>query len=311
MSVIVSTPRIFPSRIADLGFSLTAPDAFDDPVKTLWFAALESFKLESPRGMAVAIPQSTGAAETPAPADTTAFPAGDGELENTFATHALAADGSSFDPDEPLNARMRNNGTGFVPNIIAQDHDARSATFAASALMASITVPCGWHIIDDSRRTLVFEPSGRTQISLNLIRHEGRGADAVLDELEAAARDEYPAPQFIRGDYQGIHFPGVQNVSDGEQPLEQCHMLVPSPRGDAFLRARVTTVPGQLTAAGNLAELILLSVQSLPSEKMEESDGPVWWREALARRAHRRRSRRGWHRQVCLVRAGMGRACSR
>jgi len=257
-------------------FSLTAPDEFDDLARRVWFAALESFKLESPRGTSVALQpaaDSAPAVETEA----AAAPVADGEEANTFAAHALAADAASFDPGQEMNARLRNNGIGFVPNLVAQDDAALTGTFAAGALMASVTIPFGWHIMDDSRRTLVFEPSGKTQISLNLIRHEGRAADAVLDEIEAATRGEHPAPEFVRGDYQGLAFLGVRNLTVNGSQVEQYHMLRPAPCGEVFVRARITTTAEQRTAAGNLAELILLSVAALPCADREAP--PAGWRE--------------------------------
>lgn len=260
-------------------FSLTAPDLFEDVARAVWFAAVASFKLESPRGSTVPMHPPVAAEEPGAPSPAPAA-AGEGEEKSTtFASHALAADAASFDPEEETNARLRNNGIGFVPNLVSRDDAARSATFAVSALMAAVTVPYGWHIIDDSRRTLVFEPSGKTQISLNLIHHEGREVAAVLDELEANTRDEHPAPEFVRGDYQGMAFIGVRSITINDSPVEQYHMLLPAPQSDAFVRARVTTTAEERIAAGNLADLILRSVTAFPCAQDEEP--PADWRERI------------------------------
>lgn len=256
-------------------FSLTAPDEFDDRAKRVWFAALESFKLESPRGPTVALQPAAVVPAAVESEDTTGYVA-DGEDGNTFAAHALAADAASFDPEQELNARLRNNGIGFVPNLVAQDDQARCGTFAAGALMASVTIPFGWHIIDDTRRTLVFDPGNKTQINLSLIRHDGRSAAEVREEIEASVRDEFPVPKFVCGEYEDITFLGVENITDGGVRLCQCHMILPGPRTDFFLRARLTTLVELRTPAGNLAELIVRSVTPPPCAAEEKPDPCAW-----------------------------------
>ena len=136
---------------------------------------------------------------------------------------------------------------------------ARCATLAAGAIMAQFDVPYGWHVIDDGKRTLVFEPSGKVQVSMNLIPREGRGNPGILDDLEAQTRKDYPHPEFARMTLGKIDALGARNIADGAQQLEQYHLLYPFRDDSLVLRARVTATPEHSAVATNLAELILES----------------------------------------------------
>lgn len=210
--------------------------------------------------------------------------------ENTFAGHALASDAGSLDPAAKINANLRNRGAGLVPRVVATDDKARRATVAAGALLARFDLPYGWHVIDDGKRTLVFEPSGKVQINLELVARRGRDDAAILDAIEAETRESYADPQFMRLDQGKIHALGVRNIDDGVAALEQYHLLFPGRDPETPLRARVTSTPDCSADACNLAELILESAVFGPAEEPAASgdvepadvDGPLWWRKAVA-----------------------------
>lgn len=315
-----------------VNLSLTAPEVFDDLSREVWTAAIRSFHLTSPKEVAPpsdegtvasspapaaeakreeapASPPSTPAVAAEAEPAPEAEPAAGEPASSPFAAHALAEDLASLDPDQRMNANLRDRGVGLVPRVLAADAEGRRATVGAGAVEALLDVPFGWHVLDDGKRTLVFEPTGRIQISLNLIPAEGRSRDEILDELEAAARSEYPAPEFVRLTQGEISALGVRNIADGQQPLEQYHLLAPH-RTDRFvLRARVTATPETSTPACTLAELIVDSARygapeegvetatatgagdernsSKPSEESSDEDPadatrPAWWRKAVS-----------------------------
>jgi hypothetical protein len=81
---------------------------------------------------------------------------------------ALADDAASLDPDHPMNASLRDSGVGLVPRVIMVATREKFATVGAAAIEAMFRVPLGWHVIDDGRRTLVFDPDGSVRINLNL-----------------------------------------------------------------------------------------------------------------------------------------------
>lgn len=287
-------------RLINLTF--TAPELLADAVRDAWFGLLQSFRLETPRGSRFGsepLPPATSAALTPEPTAAEQAPAKSLSApppspapapKRTFHDFALAADTASLDPEQKINANLRDRGVGLVPNVVATDDAGRRASLAAGAIMAQFDVPYGWHVIDDGKRTLVFEPGGKVQISLNLLRRDGRSNNAILDDLEAQMRADYPNPEFMRLKEGKIHALGARNIADGDQALEQYHLLYPFRDSSLVLRARVTATPERARDACNLAELILESCVfdcfqqcDEPKPVQPPADNlPAWWHQALA-----------------------------
>jgi hypothetical protein len=276
-----------------INMTLSAPEMLADAAKDAWFAAVESFTLTAPRGPTVALREAEAppAAEEPEP-PAEASPQPGPAKENTFAGHALADDTTSLDQETTINANLRDKGTGLVPHVEAADDAAKRATVAAGAILARFDVPYGWHVIDDGRRTLVFEPSGRVQINLNLIPREGRSNADILDAIETETLESYSEPKLLRLSEGGIDALGIRNIRDGGEEIEQVHMLVPGRDDKTALRARVTATPELATDACNLAELILRSVSFVPAEEEapepQKGDTPAWWTKAQALEAEGR-----------------------
>jgi hypothetical protein len=294
-----------------VNLSLAAPQLLADVVRDAWLEMLKSFQLETPRGSRFEIDPSTseptpnpsqeGNTVASAPSDAP-LPGGAGggsapndKAENiqksppSFATYALADTDASLNEEHPTNANLRDRGIGLVPNVIATDDMKKFAIVAAGAIIAQFRVPFGWHVIDDGKRTLVFEPTGKIQISLNLIPREGRDNDAILNDLEAQMRSDYPHPEFLRLNEGKIQALGARNIADGNQPLEQYHLLYPGRYEDHVLRARVTATPDRTTDACNLAELLLHSMdfecfphREEPKSESPAADQPAWWHQAVA-----------------------------
>ncbi len=293
-----------------INLTLTAPELLADAVAGLWFSGLASFALDEPHGATVPLwpavvpPPSTEAVaaladialagpELPddamlgmtAPAPSTAAA--------NFAAHARAEGVATLDAEHPVNRRLRDNGVGLVPRVVQVDEAAQCATVNCGSITAQLTVPLGWHVIDDGRRVLVFEPAGEVQVHLDLLPcessgHGGPGGAAghegVLNQLEAQARRDYPAPAFMRQRSGRITAMGVRNIADGDQPLEQYHLVLDGPDTGHVLRARVTATPATAAAAANLGELILDAAVfgSFASTTTQASDhGPDWWMAAL------------------------------
>ncbi|MFO1077303.1 MAG: hypothetical protein U1E73_06205 [Planctomycetota bacterium] len=285
-----------------VNITLSAPELLADTVRSGWFAMLRSFRLAAPKGsrfVSTAEPAPVPAAAAGA-AEPAAAPAPARPSKTTFADFALAADSESLQPEQHMNQNLRARGAGLVPRVLEVDDERRAATVAAGALMAKFALPFGWHVIDDGRRTLVFEPSGKVQIHLHRLPREGRDDTVILDDLEAQARKDYPVPEFVRAGYGRILALGVRNIADGDQPLEQYHMLLDLGEPDVVLRARVTATPDEAGDACSLAELILDSCvfftaampaseagpeatrrpASAPAAPPAADHGPEWWRRA-------------------------------
>jgi hypothetical protein len=200
-----------------------------------------------------------------------------------FAVHARAEGASTLDAEHPVNRRLRDNGVGLVPRVVDVDARQQCATLACGSITAQLTLPLGWHVIDDGRRVLVFEPAGEVQVHLDLLASEESGHGGALDQLEAQARRDYPAPEFQRLSAGRLSALAVRGIADGDQPLEQFHLLIDGPDTGHLLRARVTATPATAAAAANMGELILDSAVfgSFAATTQASDHGPDWWMAAL------------------------------
>jgi hypothetical protein len=196
---------------------------------------------------------------------------------------ALADDASSLDPENPVNARLRDNGVGLVPRVVMESGSSKFATVGAGAIEALFRVPFGWHVIDDGRRTLVFDGGGRMQINLDL---RGAGPDehtALLDRILGEVSESNPGFEHMRLELDGMPCLALRNLDvDGER-LQQAYVVRESNRPDMALVCRVTANDDDMTFAMNTAEVILASIQPAVEEIPDGASAgdPEWWLQAL------------------------------
>ena len=253
-----------------LNISVMAPDAIWKSVEETLRMTMTSFRLAEPRGTTTPLTREEAiraAKSTPAKVESRPpVPKADetpGEVESTpapAAELALADDTSTFDPEHPFNVRLRNNGAGLPPRVLEVNAAEKYAVIGAGAIVAAFRLPFGWHVIDDGRRTLVFDAAGKIQISLNLRRDEG-GSRAMLEQILAQTREEQPEidPLFVNftADMPGLV---LRNYRDGDDVLVQA-FVVRTLRDDGLSHvARVTATPEDMSRAMNLAEIILRSL---------------------------------------------------
>ena len=254
--------------------SCMAPEAFWTSVAPTFAHMLGTFTLATPRGARAALAPADAplAAPTLAPgsaAASTAAPRGPLPLPDagevlpaaaTAAAVALAGDQATFEPEHELNVRMRDAGAGLVPNVLDYHEQERWATLAPAALRATLRVPFGWHVIDDGRRTLVFDAGGHTQVSLQLLARAGRSDDEILAAKVPELQREWPAMRHVRTAVDGLQCLLVRDASVGGEPIEQAYLLRGAP-DDLVLQARVTAAPSHFAAASDLAEVLLRDLQ--------------------------------------------------
>lgn len=291
-------------RLVYLG--LLAPEAISAPLDAVWRTAIETFVLERPQGQTVPVgpglgisPERAAAPEpepTPAPeAAAPVVPAAPQFTEADLGYYAKSGNLDTLDPEHPINARLRDQGVGFTPNLLESDLEARTARIGAGAMQSVIRVALGWHVIDDGRRTLLLDPAGKIQIHLHVIATEGRSADQILDSIEVEAMQSYPNPECRRFEDQGIWALMVRNILVNNEPVEQVHLLTRWMKDSAMLRARVTSDPESTRFAVNYACHILKSAEygdpgdedAEPEKASREqesepqlADGPEWWKQA-------------------------------
>ena len=216
---------------------------------------------------------------TPAPA----VPPAAADAPTTPAAAALAEDASALDPEHPVNARIRDAGAGLVPRVESVELEKRYAVLAAVAVDARFRVPLGWHVIDDTRRTLIFDADGRMQINLDRRRREGRSDDQLLDALLAEYRQGQPDIEFRRFDAGGFPCLALRNFRSGDEVLEQVFVLKPSADSARVLVARVTGSGDDIAFALGAAEVVLRSLEEITArEKWKRRRSPQqreaeWW----------------------------------
>jgi hypothetical protein len=196
---------------------------------------------------------------------------------STYADVACADDVATLLPEHPQNQALLQRGAGF-PAPLAADHgpSARCATVKAGALRATLRVPYGWHVLDDSRRTLVHDGRGGVQISLSRRARNGRSAHEFLRDLLADLQQEQPHVTGRRLRCNSVEMLLVHGLVDDDEPLAQAYVLREAP-GDEFLVLRCTCRPDDLPRTGNTAQLLQRDAYFLDAA----IDGPAWWCEAM------------------------------
>jgi hypothetical protein len=254
-----------------LNISVMAPDAIWQSVETTLHTTMSSFRLAEPRGTSTPLTREeakklASKAEEIIPEIRTANAGPNNPIQapesipTPPAELALANDPTTLDPEHPLNVRLRDNGAGLTPRVLEVNAAEKHAVVGAGAIVATFKLPFGWHVIDDGRRTLVFDAAGKIQISLNLRRADGN-VRALLDEILTQTREEQPEIDPLLVDFTA-DLPGLvlRNYRDGDDVLVQA-FVVKALREDGLVHvARVTAAPDEMTRAMNLAEVILRSL---------------------------------------------------
>lgn len=190
-----------------------------------------------------------------------------------FALLALANTDDSLNQEHPINAKLRSQGAGTVPMVIATDEMEKFAIVVARSVSAQFRVPFGWHVIDNGEQVRVFEPEERVQIRMQRKSREGRDNSAIFDQIETEIRANSASLQSVRIQEGRIDVLGLRRLTRGDHALEQYHLLTPMQQKHAVLHACVTTVPARNTSALNLAELILKSLDFKSFNGGEASPG--------------------------------------
>ena len=195
---------------------------------------------------------------------------------------ALADDASSLDQDHPMNARLRDNGVGLVPRVLGVSEREKYAVVGAGAIEAMFHAPFGWHVIDDGKRTLVFDPGGGVQINLDL-RHTPPGGERELLAMVAQAlAEENPQAQFLTFELMDSPCLAVRDLRIEGETLDQAYFFRPSHHDGLTLVCRVTADRDNITRAMNTAEVIITTLHTGPLPPDPEFAGqPDWWRDAV------------------------------
>lgn len=229
-----------------------APEQLWGSVEEMLQTMISSFRLETPKGQTAPITRGGAAAGV------VLTPEAQAELERPTeaAEVALASDASSLDEEHPMNARLRDNGVGLVPRVIEVNTERKYARLGAGAIEAIFNVPLGWHVIDDGRRTLVFDAAGKVQVNLDL-RYASGTPSAMLDSLLNEMVAQQPDIQHLRLELGGMPCLAFRNYRVDDEILDQAFLLKKSNREGMVLVTRVTAASEDMERAMNVAEVVL------------------------------------------------------
>ena len=201
-----------------------------------------------------AVPESAPAASEaiPAPSPAVQAPTPDNAGPD-FTAYALN-DPHALDLDEAINARLREAGAGLVPNILSRDEARQCALAGAGALAALLPVPFGWHVVDDGRRTLVFDKNNQVQVNFNLFTIEGKSPSDLFTAIIQDLAKENPDVEHRVFEYEDMNAMQVRNlVIDGEN-LQQAYLLKRHPHLEHLgIKVRITAAEQNLPRAANMA----------------------------------------------------------
>lgn len=265
-----------------INLTLTAPELLADTVRDAWVALLHSFRLETPRGSRFPLDPAT-TADGPPPSAPEPPPVG---LDSSTATRepvpaqpsseepspllkpeelialALADDTASLDPEHPMNANIRDRGAGLVPRVAETDPASKSVRVAAGAVVGFFRVPFGWHVIDDGKRTLIFDAGGRIQVNLTLRRHEGATANDFAAQLLQQYLEQQPDLPTMQHTLGGIAVSAVRGVAIGNETLDQYFLVRDVGREGLYLVAKVSAKAKDCSRAMDLAGDIVATFES-------------------------------------------------
>lgn len=185
-----------------------------------------------------------------------------------MADFALANTVDTLRREHPFNAQLAEQGLGQVPNMAGVDLEDLSVTVTCAALAAMLTVPMGWHVLDDHKRVLIFDPEQTRQIEIKLVDSEGRTNEEILENIAAQIAGYYPECKWVTMDLGGMPTLAVRGIplmgDDGQTAvyLDQVFLYKPRDRSPGwFAETRVTMAPEDTVNTLNMVELILGSVQ--------------------------------------------------
>ncbi len=259
-----------------LQMAAMAPEAFWSAALSKMTPMLESFELREVRGTKIPLlpggpppelsetaPATSAEAvdetppsrelNSPAPAQTlTDTPSPILKPEELIAL-ALADDSSSLDPEQRLNANLRDGGAGLVPRIAGIDPGSKSVRIAAGAVEGFFRVPFGWHVIDDGKRTLVFDADGRIQVNLSLRPHRGATTTEFASALLQQYLEQQPDLPTVQHCLCDIAVSAVRGVAIGDDTLDQYFLVRDVGREQLYLVAKVSTKAEDCSRAMDLA----------------------------------------------------------
>jgi hypothetical protein len=121
-------------------------------------------------------------------------------------------------------------------------------------------------VLDDGRRTLVFDRAGAMQISLDLRPATPDQHGALLQEIGRGLAAEHPSAEFLELMIGDLPCLAVRNLPVNGQLLQQAYIARASTHASLALVCRVTAGDDTMSTAMDAAELLLTSYGLSPAQ---------------------------------------------
>ncbi len=177
---------------------------------------------------------------------------------------ALSLDGSpdSFAADDSANKKAVADGLGALIPVIDTDYTDQFVTARASSIGATIEIPFGWHAVDDSIRTLVFDADHFVEIAL--AKYAGTSdvkthLQSMLDQQRAKQPD---LKAQLNENPDGSVFLMMQNLHDGNATRARAYVSRATDDGGSVI-AQVSAAAQDIIRALNLSEVLFRNLKPI------------------------------------------------
>ncbi len=181
--------------------------------------------------------------------------------EYSFKDFALSSTTECLDPEHKLNAYMRDNGIGQMPNVAGLDIENLSATFACDAIQCYITVPLGWFIFDDGRRVLVYDEDSQVQVNFELGSSEGLTDVDIIEQVIVQHVNNVEGAEWRTMELAGMKTLAIRGIPMQGEYVDQVYIIKATPDPNTWLIVRTTCLPSATIETMNMVEVMLDAIR--------------------------------------------------
>jgi len=176
---------------------------------------------------------------------------------------ALADNAGALQAKHSINRDAAKRGLGKTPAVIETHVHEKFAMVHASAVAATFDVPFGWHVVDNGKRTLVFDADHEIEVHLD-VRQAADGARAFLKGVLADQRKRQPSVKAqLSENADGSGFLVMQNYEEKGESNLRAYATHAAKNDGELIVAQVSAKPSDLIRALNLTTFILRHLETV------------------------------------------------
>lgn len=177
---------------------------------------------------------------------------------------ALSDDNDTLQHENEFNLLSQKKGLGSTSDIVETNASEKYSVIRADAIDSTLEVPFGWHVADNGRRMLVFDPDHFIEISIEE-QTAKNGPKALLQETLESLRAQHPELKSQLMENSGNSFLLIlQNLKEQDEIKTRSFMTKDIGQGAKILVAEISAAPTDLVRALNLAEVLTRHLKYQP-----------------------------------------------